>query len=182
MKIKLVDVRLAFPSLWTATAFDATQEAKFSATFIIPPNHPQVAELRDAIKKVAAEKWGQRAPAMLKAFDASGKGLLRNGDAKDYEGFEGNLFLKASNKVQPSVFDTTGEAVTEASGIVYSGCMVSAIFTVKAFDFNGIKGVRAQLTGIKKYADNDAFAGGGRANAADDFDEIGVEAADPLTE
>ena len=81
MRILLKDVRLAFPNLFKATAPAGGGEAAFSASFLFPPTHPQVKELRAAIAAVAKEKWGVKADAILKALQAQDKTALHNGDA-----------------------------------------------------------------------------------------------------
>jgi hypothetical protein len=117
MRILLRDVRLAFPALWKATAPATGGEAAFSASFLIPKTHKQIAEIKTAFKELAKDKWGAKADTVLKALEASDKTCLHNGDSKsDYDGFEGNLFISSRAKVRPTVFDQQRQELSEADG------------------------------------------------------------------
>jgi hypothetical protein len=108
-------------------------------------------------------------------------GLIHNGDAKaTYEGYEGNLFFNASNKVRPTVVNRDRSPLTAQDGVVYSGCFVNVIIDVWAQDNEYGKRINAQLQGVQFFKDGDAFSGGGTAADAGDFDEIadGADADD----
>lgn len=192
MRIMLRDVRLAFPSLWKATAPKGQTggELAFSASFLMPKTHKQLAELNAAFAQVAKEKWGAKADAVLKALKSADKICLHNGDAKsEYEGFEGNLYVSARTKTRPSVFDQQRQELTEADGKPYSGCYVNVSLELWAQDNSYGKRINAQIRGVQFLRDGDAFAGGARPADADEFDEIGAEGEaeaeetpDPLTE
>lgn len=182
MRILLRDVRLAFPSLWKATAPATGGEAAFSASFILPKTHKQYAELVKVLKDTAKEKWGTKADAVYKALEAADKLCLHNGDTKaDYEGYEGNMFVSSRAKVRPSVFDQQRQELSEADGKPYSGCFVNASLELWAQDNGFGKRINAQLRGVQFLRDGDAFAGGSRPADAEEFDEIGVAEDDPLT-
>ena len=182
MRIMLRDVRLAFPSLWKATAPRTGGEAAFSASFLLPKTHKQLAELTTAFKSLAKEKWGAKADAVYKALEAADKLCLHDGDAKgDYEGFEGNKFVSARAKVRPTVFDQQRQELSEADGRPYSGCFVNASIELWAQDNSFGKRINAQLRGVQFLRDGDAFAGGSRPADADEFDELGVSEDDPRT-
>ena len=101
-RIMLRNVRLAFPNLFEATTVNGEGDPRFGATFILPPDHPQLADLRKIIDKVAAEKWKDKAGAQVKAMEKTGKLCLRDGDEKpNYDGFSGNFFVAASAKDPP---------------------------------------------------------------------------------
>ena len=75
MKVKLDNVRLAFPDLWEARAFagEGGGEPKFGASFLFPADHPAVALLEAAFEEAAKEKWGPKAAATLKQLKAEAK-------------------------------------------------------------------------------------------------------------
>lgn len=177
MRFLLKNVRLSFPNLYKKSVAKgaSADSAAFGASFILPPNHPQLPALREAIKQAAIEKFGAaKGPTMLKGFEASGKLCLHNGDSKaEYDGFAGNFYVAARAYTRPSCFDTDGTDVDEASGVLYAGCFVDAALDISGYD-NASKGVRAGLRGVKKRADGDAFSGSAPAKA-DEFDEIGAE-------
>jgi hypothetical protein len=176
MRLMLRDVRLAFPSLWKATAPAGGGEAAFSASFLMAPDHKQMKDLKTALTKIAAEKWGAKGAAIYKALEAADKLCLHNGDAKaDYEGYEGNFFVSTRSKVRPSVFDQQRQELNEADGKPYSGCYVNASIELWAQDNQFGKRINAQLRGVQFLRDGDAFAGGSRPADADEFeDEIGA--------
>jgi hypothetical protein len=177
MRILLRDVRLAFPSLWKATAPKNGGEAAFSASFLFPPNHKQMAEIKAIFLKVATEKWAAKAAAIYKALEAADKLCLHKGDLKgEYEGFEGQLYISARSKIRPSIFDGQRQDLSEADGKPYSGCYVNASIELWAQDNSFGKRINAQLRGVQFLRDGDAFAGGARPADADEFpEELGVE-------
>lgn len=198
MRFKLRDARLAFPNIYEP------YKASYGARLIIPPNHVQTVNAKDRAElaksgiklpgdvttkiktvpllkqialAVAREKWQGKADAIVKALEAQDKIFLHDGSTKsEYEGFDGNLFVSANNKVKPSTWDQQRNETTESDGIIYSGCFVVASLDIWAQDHKEHgKRVNAGLRGIQKLRDGDAFAGGGQAADADEFDEIGVE-------
>lgn len=178
MEIKLKNVRLAFPNLFTAKAFsgDAGSKADFNASFILPKDHPQFKEVADAIKAAAVAKWGEKKGAdMFEKLKKQDKLALHDGDTKSqYDGFEGNFFISARNKTKPLVVGRKREPLNEADGVVYAGCYVNVILDFWAQDNAYGQRVNASLGGVQFFADGDAFAGGGAASA-DDFDDIGMD-------
>lgn len=182
MRILLRDVRLAFPNLWKAAAPASGGEEAFSASFLLPPDHPQLAELKKGLRELAKSKWGPKGDAVLKALESSDKTCLHNGDSKsDYDGFDGMLYVSARSKVRPSTWDGQRNETTQADGLIYSGCYVNASLELWAQDNSYGKRVNAQLRGVQFLRKGDAFSGGGSAADADEFDEIGVEEETDLT-
>lgn len=182
-EIRLENVRLAFPKLWTPEPFPGGNDPTpyFSAMFILPKNHPQAKQLEAMMVKIANDKWGTRGPAVLKAAKAMGKVFYRDGDSKaEYDGFEGNMFVSARSKTRPNTFDGQRNTVTEADGVIYGGCYVNAIISCFAY-IKGNNGLGAGLKGVQFRGKGDAFSGGGVPADADDFDELGTDEADPLT-
>lgn len=57
MKVKLTNVRLAFNQIFKATSFDPSQAAKYSGTFIFEPDSDADKAIKEAIEKVAQDKW-----------------------------------------------------------------------------------------------------------------------------
>jgi hypothetical protein len=175
MRILLRDVRLAFPNLWVATAPAGGGEKAFSAAFILPKTHKQIAELKNAFKALAKDKWASKADAIYKALEAGDKLALHDGDGKaDYEGFPGNLFVSTRSKTRPSVFNGQREELTQEDGKPYSGCYVNASIELWAQDNDFGKRINAQLRGVQFLRDGDAFAGGGQPADKEEFDEIGA--------
>lgn len=174
MKVKLQNVRLAFPKLFKAEQVNGEGDPQFSATFILPKNHPNVKDIENAILQVAKEKWADKADAILKKVKAELKTCLKDGDLKaDLDGFTGNYFLSASNKTRPYVINRDKTQLNPDDGVMYAGCYVYAVIDIWAMDNKFGKRICASLSGVQFYKDGDAFTGGGIASD-DDFDDLSV--------
>lgn len=182
MKIKLNNVRLAFPCLFEAKTVAGEGKPAFSGTFLIDPADPQIKTLNAAIEATAKDKWGAKADAMLKQLRAADKVCLHNGDLKaSYDGFPGNLFVSARNPVRPTVLNKDKSPLAEADGVVYAGCYVNAVLELWPQDNQYGKRVNATLLGVQFAGDGDSFTGGGAASE-DDFDDVSAGAtADDLS-
>ena len=170
--IMLTNVRAAFLTVFVATAVNDGDKKSFSASFLMPPDHPDVAKLRAAITEVANAKWGDKAAEYLRGMIAGDKVCLHNGDTKSqYDGFPGNLFVSARSFRRPLAIAQDKSQITEADGKLYSGCYVNAQIALWAMDNNWGKRVNAQLRGVQFLRDGDAFGGGAVANE-DEFETV----------
>lgn len=180
MKLQLQNVRLAFPVLWEAKTVNGEGEPAFSASFLLPPDHPGVKAINEAIEKVGKDKWGGKWDAVKKELEAKDKLPIHDGDAKsDYAGFEGMLYVNARNKTRPLVIDRDKSPLVQSDGRPYAGCYVNASLELwpQANDYG--KRINASLRGVQFLKDGEAFAGGGSASE-DEFDDLGVEDEDAL--
>lgn len=172
MKIKLENVRLAFPTLFEAKTVNGEGEPAFSAAFLMPPDHPGVKTLNDGIEAVGKDKWGAKWPDIKKGMVKADKTCLHDGDAKaEYAGFPDNLYVSSRNKTRPLVIDRDRSPLTAQDGKPYAGCYVNASIELWAQDNNYGKRINASLRGVQFHRDGDAFAGGGAASE-DEFDDI----------
>lgn len=182
------NVRLAMPSIFQPYKGKEGDKGakKFNLKGLLPRNHPDLPRMEALMVKTAKAKWGAKADATLKALKVADKTFIHDGDAKpEWEGFEGNLYFSASNKIKPSTFNNDRSEVTEADGVLYSGCMVDVSIELWAQDNEFGKRINCTLRGVQFRNNNDAFAGGGVPPAdADEFDAIAVTDdtdSDPLT-
>lgn len=172
MKIKLTNVRLAFPTLFEAKTVNGEGKPAFSASFLIDPADPQVKAINAAIEQVAKDKWGAKADAVLKQMRAQDKVCLHDGDLKaNYDGFPGNLYISSRSATRPLVIDADKSPLAEQDGKPYAGCFVNASIELWPQDNNFGKRVNASLRGVQFFRDGDAFTGGGAASE-DEFDDI----------
>lgn len=172
MKITVKLARIAFANIWKAQQVNGQGDPKFSAAFLIAPDHPQVAAIEAAEKEVAKAKWGAKADQVLKAARAGGKQVLKDGDTKsDYVGYEGMLFINTSNAQRPTIVDRDKTPLSEEDGKPYGGCYVNAVIELWAQDNQFGKRVNAALAGIQFVKDGDRFAGGSKAEDGD-FEEL----------
>lgn len=174
MKIKLENVRLAFPVLFEAKTVNGEGEPAFSASFLMSPDHPSVAKIRAAVEAVGKEKWGAKWPTIRKEIEIKDRTPLHDGDTKaSYAGFEGMMYVSARNKVRPLVLDRDRSPLSVIEGKPYAGCYVHASIELWCQDNNYGKRINASLRGVQFVKDGEAFAGGGSASE-DDFDDISV--------
>lgn len=173
MKVKLENVRLAFPSLFEAKAFgEDGSDPAYNASFIIGKKHPAVKLINDAIETVAKEKWEGKASEVLKQLRTADRVCLHDGDTKpDYDGFAGNYFIASRNKARPFVCGPDKATLTKDDGKPYAGCYVNATIDVWAMANKFGKRVNATLSGVQFLKDGDAFSGSPPASP-DDFDDL----------
>lgn len=176
MKHSLNNVRLSFEHFYEVDNFK-----KFSGAFLFAPDHPGVKALEEACDAVGKEKWGAKWPAIKKELKAGGKLLIQDGDKKaSVDGYDGMLFINASNSVRPLVLDRDKTPLAKEDGKPYSGCYVNVKIDIWAQDNNEYgKRLNAQLQGVQFVRDGDKFGSGGVAEESD-FDEIedGADADD----
>ena len=174
--IMLQNVRAAFLQVFEPSQVNGEGKPAFSGTFLMPPGHPEIVNIQNAITAVANLKWKEKAAEILAILIASDKVCLHNGDTKaNYDGFAGNMFVSARSPSRPLIIAQDRSILVEADGKPYSGCYVNAQIALWAQDNGFGKRVNAQLRGVQFLRDGDAF-GGGAVAQADEFDV--VEGAD----
>ena len=181
-RILLKDVRLAFPNLFEPTTVNGEGKPRYSATLIIPADHPQLAEIRAKQEAVAKDKWRDKAAAILRGLEKQDKIALHDGDTKTkYDGFPGNFFISAAaqENAAPTVIDRDRSPLSSKSGRPYPGCYVNASIELWVQDKAYGQRINAQLRGIQFYRDGDSFSAGRPADA-DEFEDVaeGAEAED----
>lgn len=179
-RILLKNVRLAFPNLFESKA-DDNGVLKYSAAFILPVDHPQIAEIQAAMDAVGAAKWGDKWAVTKKGLDKQDRLALHDGDIKaKYDGYAGNFFINANaqENAAPTVIDRDRAPLSARSGRPYAGCFVNASleFWAQKDHPKGGSRVNAQLRGVQFYGDGDSFSAGRPADA-DEFEEV-TEGAD----
>ena len=178
-KIILNPVRLAFGHLFEAVAFTDPKTGKqgdpqFQATFLMTRdgNARKIIEAEE--ERVAKEKWGAKADAILKEIRANNRGAIKSGDLKaSYDGFADHDFVACNNKVRPIVVDRTGAPLSMADGVVYSGCYGIGHIVLWAQDNAWGKRINANVTGFQFVRDGDAFGGGPAASSTEEFENLG---------
>ena len=180
MKLHIKNVRIAFADgVHQAKAFNGEGAATYGASFIFEPDHPAVAQCKEAIEAVGKEKWGAKWAAVQKELTAKDRTFLHDGDGKaNLAGFSGNMFISARSKTRPTVVDGQRNPLTVDDGKPYSGSYVHVIIEVWPQDNSFGKRINCTLKGVQFVRDGEAFASGGAARE-DEFEEI-VEAAEGL--
>lgn len=180
MKVKLANVRIAFPALFEAKTVNGEGEPRFSAVFIVEPGSENAKTLAAAVAAVSKEKWGAKADGIMTKLKAEGRVAYHpnpktNGSGEVYAGFENMHHVNASNKTRPGVFDRDKAPLVQSDGRPYGGCYVNCSLDLWAQDNNFGKRINASLSGVQFVRDGEAFSGGGAATA-DEFDDLGVPA------
>lgn len=163
-KIKLSNVRLSFPSIFNRAEFNGEQ-GKFEATFLMDKETQadQIEKLETAIEAAIKE-------AKIKV--PSDKRCLKDGDEVEYDGYAGQVSLKASSKKRPTVIDRDKTPLMEDDqNAPYAGCYVNAVIDLWVQNNNFGKRINANLYGIQFVKDGEAF-GSGDIDVMDDFDDI----------
>lgn len=181
-KVMLRNVRLSYEHVFTPSSFDDTQEKKYSATFIIPKDHPDLHGLKKAMFEAGKESfpsdftsngWPRGFTCSLKDADTD---TDSNGEllAEKNPEYKGCYVLEANSTRRPVTIDRKKAAITEEDGIIYSGCYVNASLSAAGYTFGKVKkGVKCYLNGVQFNADGERFG----ENALNDFDDLDGEGA-----
>lgn len=181
-KVLLKNVRLSFPDLWQPGTPPAgsTSGPKYGGQFIFAPDSDAAKVAQAEFLRVATEKFGKNAPAILAELPKDKK-CLRRGDGnldkagEVRNGYAGMLYITARNKVRPVVVDRNKAPLTEADGRPYGGCYINVALDIYAHDKPGLgKRVDATLLSVQFVSEGEAFGGGGKGSA-DDFEDLGDE-------
>ena len=176
-KVMLRNVRLSYEHIFTPSSFDDSQDAKYSATLIIPKDHADLPALRRALFEAGVEKFPSAFTG--KAWPNGYTNALKDGDKdSDQEGtllsdknpeYAGAYVIKADSTRRPLVIGRKKEAITEEDGSIYSGCFVNVSLGIAGYEFGKVKkGVKAYLNGVQFVADGERFG----SDALSDFDEL----------
>lgn len=174
--IKLKNVRLSFPHLFKPKAFQAGQDPKYQASFLLDPSDKDharmIKEIKRQAKKVLVEKFGEMPEKgdYKLCFGLADKHPKK----KKYEGYEGMFYIATSNTIAPTCIDRRKQEVIESDGVLYAGCYVNTNITLWPQDHpQGGKGVNANLRIVQFFRDGDAF---GTAKASkDEMDEVEID-------
>jgi hypothetical protein len=168
MKVKLENVRIAFPELFRPKQVNGEGAPAYSVTFLLAPDHPGVKAIKEAMAFVAKEKWGDQAVEVYQRLKADGKIALRDGNSRDqYAGFKGNMYVSARSKTRPLVIGPDRAPLTAEDGKPYGGCYVNAVIDVWAQSNSYGKRVNAGLAGVQFVRDGEPFTGGAPADVED---------------
>lgn len=185
-KIVLRNVRLSYEHIFTPSAFDDSQEPKYSATLIIPKDHNDLPAAKRAMREAGQEmfpndfkgaEWPKGYTCSLRdadvATDSNGTILSEKNPA-----YKGCYIVEANSKNRPLVYNRNKSALTEADGVIYSGCYVNVSLNAGGYTFGKVKkGVKCYLNGVQFVADGERFG----ADVSDDFDMLDGDGDDFLS-
>lgn len=172
--IKLTNVRLSYPQLFTARAMEPGKEPKFGATFLLDKklHAPLIKQIETATARVALDEFKKK--VTLKRVP------LRDGNEKDgVEGYGDEvMFVNATEKRRPVVVDRDMTPLTAEDTKPYAGCFCNATIRLFAYDHpTGGKGVSASLRAVQFVKDGESF-GAAPVNAEEEFEPVTGDADD----
>lgn len=156
--LDVVKVRLSFPALFKPDERKNDQGVvvkKYKANFLLDKKKhaKQIALIEDAIEKAKEDFWGEDIPRLK-----PDKICLRDGDQEDWDGYEGCMYLSASNSKRPQVCDQHLDLLTEDDGKPYAGCNVNAALRIWIQDDKEYgKRVNCSLEGVQFHSDGEPF-------------------------
>jgi hypothetical protein len=187
-------VVLSFPHLVEAHKSKLaapTAVAKFSADFILPPDHPALKQFMERYAEMAQQKWAEHAPQVMAMIQAdrklrcygSGMEKVDKKTFKPYAGYEGNAFISASRDTSPQMIQADGSPVDPANTMayqalarkMYGGCKVNVALRPWIQENTFGRGVRCDLVAVQFAADGTPF--GDTAGSADVTNMFGAVGA-----
>lgn len=164
-RITVNNVRLSFPSLFKKSVFDGV-ETKYEATFLIPKDSATHKEVSKAIDAFIEEKFAGKTPKGLKIT------AYKDGDEKEYDGYEGMMALKAGSAKRPLIVDADKTPLVEDDNKPYAGCYVNAILGFWYSDHpKGGKQILGNLVAVQFARNGEAFDNGASVSV-DDFEDV----------
>ena len=169
----LSDVVLSFPALIEARASTEGGTPKFSADFILPPNHPGFAQFMQRVAAIAQAKWGENAGPVLQMIQSdrkmrcygAGQEKIDKKTFKPFTGYDGMMYIGANNDVQPQMIQLDGSLVDPANTMLcqvlarklYGGCHVNAAVKAWPQENKHGRGIRCELVAIQFLKDGTPF-------------------------
>lgn len=137
--------RTMFPALFEPRGFEG-QTPKYSVEALFE-NPDDLEAMKQLAKKVVAEKWPKQRPAKL-------HNPFRDGSEREYEDYQGGMFVRFSSTYEVRVVDQAKRPVVDPNR-VYAGQYGRAVVTCRAFDTAGNRGVSFYLNVYQIVRDGD---------------------------
>jgi hypothetical protein len=176
--VKLPAVRLSFPDLYEAKAFQEGQEPKYGATFLLDPKNPKhaaaIKEIDAECQRIITETWGA-APKGMKPIDCHGNGndCVSQQTGEPYTGYVGMYFVRGKSSKQPLLIDKDRNELANSDPRIYGGVYVNATINFYAQDNKYGKGVRCSVRAVMTLGYGDPFGSVVTDSEFDDFDAEG---------
>lgn len=173
MKLRLTNVRISFPDIFTP----GKKYGKFGAQFRFSDEGIK-ASLDAAIDSAGSEAFKSKWEATKKTLQAKEK-LFRVNSGAD-KGYDDTYFISVHNALRPEVRGRKGEVLAEEDRVIYPGCRVDAILDVSAYSHDTYGPiVSVKLLGVQFRSDDKSLTGSVRADTAD-FQPITSDDTDDL--
>jgi Protein of unknown function (DUF2815) len=189
------NVRLSFPHLVEAHKSKIaapTAVAKFSADFLLPQDHPALAQFMARYTEMAQQKWAEHATTVMQMIQADrklrcygpGSEKIDKKTFKPYSGYDGMYFISASRETPPQMIRADGSAVDAVNTMeyqanarkMYGGCYVNVALHPWIQENTFGRGIRCDLVAIQFAKDGEAF-GEGVVDASNMFGAVAAPVA-----
>jgi hypothetical protein len=197
-EIMLKGVTLSFPALFTPKVYEnknpdgsTSYSYSYEANLILDENHPQVDQIKEAIRGSITDKWPSNAPTIPVDRRPLRSGMIEDPDTGErkarWDGYDGKLFVSCSRKVKSpnepnpvqlidGVRGPDGKFVrlTEADGKLYAGAKVNAIIRIYAYDgarHGNPHRINASIEAVQFAGHGEAF-GAKPVDVEDKFSEV----------
>ena len=164
MKVILKNVRGSYVHLITPTAINEGDDLMFNMAILINKKDPQLKELRQAIKRVAKERW--KNPKILKLLRMP----IRDGDAEsESDDYKDHIWINARSKERPDIVtrQLQDADADDLRQLCFSGAYFNISVNLYAYDKAGNKGVGVGLNNVMLWKKGERLDG--RVSAAEDF-------------
>jgi len=169
--VRLDGVRLSFPSLFKPSAFAGGDNAKYSASFLMPKDSENAENMKKAVKALIDAAFKGKSPGADRV-------CLRNGADKDYDGYGPEvMYVSASNAKKVPIVDRDRTPLGEEDGRPYAGCYVNVLLQLWAQDNQYGKRINASLQAVQFAADGEPFGAGG-VDPEEAFEDVSDESGD----
>ena len=163
--------RVSYVHIKEPSSFENDGEKKYSCTFLIPKDHPDVQRIEAAMKAAydantesLFKGLPRTSPMMWNPLRAGNEWYEERPEAEEYKD---HFFLKASSKIQPAAFDSDKQEIIDLDEI-YSGCYCRGVIVCYPFN-NVLKGFGFYLNSLMKIEDGERL--GGFEVSPDDYDD-----------
>ena len=186
VRVFITDARLSYPALdEPKETMAGNGDLKYQATFLIAPDNPCVAKIKDAIKQIAIAEYGDKAKAVVTNRE---KIPLKKGDDKENipDGYAGMLYISAKSKNRPELRDANPkiriidkEEIREKFTAGYRVNAYVDLYPYAVRNSGGAiikSGIAAGLVSVQFKAYADAFSGRA-ATSDDDYPDCSADAA-----
>lgn len=170
--------RVSFASLFQMKTFrnpnGSETEPQYELTMLFD-KRTDLKTLKRCVEHATIDKWG----ADKNKWPRNLRSPFRDGDEKDYDGYENTIYVKATSKKPVGLVDERRERILsedKESGGFYNGCYARAQVFACAYDVSGNKGIKFVVFNVQKIADGEEFSG--RQKAEDVFDAVDDDADD----
>lgn len=174
--LRLPAVRLSFPDLFEAVAFQDGQEAKFGATFLLNPRNPKHVKAIEAVEaeeaRMIREAWGENPPPkLIVEYIGNGNDRTNQQTGEIYDGYQGMIYITAKAKTQPLVLDPEKIEIAAGDPRVFAGVFCNATINLYIQANKWGNGIRASVRAVMPLGYGEPF-GAGRVSEKefDDFD------------